>query len=215
MGAGHGFYGEKGKRGRVAVMQVVNNHLRFDGNYILMYALIRFQFTWNAVTSSNSASLPPHTWEESTGLTSSLIPHVNGTRSKIYNPQAFNLSKGELKLGPAPIPEELRTETERVAREKAVLEGVPSTQYDISLARPQILPGMVAPTESDMLPLPPNFKSVDIEREVSAIRDARKRIRLDPTTLHGVDLTSPQASSVRARALPSICAYTLHDVPEG
>jgi len=31
MGAGDGFRGEKGKRGRAAVMRVVNNHLRFDG----------------------------------------------------------------------------------------------------------------------------------------------------------------------------------------
>lgn len=32
-GAGGGFSGERGKRGRAAVMRVVNNHLRFDGNY--------------------------------------------------------------------------------------------------------------------------------------------------------------------------------------
>lgn len=30
-GAGEGFSGEKGKRGRAAVMRVVNNHLQFDG----------------------------------------------------------------------------------------------------------------------------------------------------------------------------------------
>ena len=30
-GSGEGFAGEKGKRGRAAVMRVVNNHLRFDG----------------------------------------------------------------------------------------------------------------------------------------------------------------------------------------
>jgi transcription initiation factor TFIID subunit 5 len=33
LGAGGGFSGEKGKRGRAAVMRVVNNHLRFDGQY--------------------------------------------------------------------------------------------------------------------------------------------------------------------------------------
>ena len=32
-GAGEGFSGEKGKRGRAAIMRVVNNHLRFDGKY--------------------------------------------------------------------------------------------------------------------------------------------------------------------------------------
>ena len=31
VGAGTGFSGERGKRGRAAVMRVVNNHLRFDG----------------------------------------------------------------------------------------------------------------------------------------------------------------------------------------
>jgi transcription initiation factor TFIID subunit 5 len=30
-GAGEGFTGERGKRGRASVMRVVNNHLRFDG----------------------------------------------------------------------------------------------------------------------------------------------------------------------------------------
>ncbi len=34
-GAGEGFSGEKGKRGRAAVMRVVNNHLKFDGAYAL------------------------------------------------------------------------------------------------------------------------------------------------------------------------------------
>jgi len=33
LGAGEGFSGEKGKRGRAAVMRVVNNHLRFDGQF--------------------------------------------------------------------------------------------------------------------------------------------------------------------------------------
>ena len=29
-GAGHGFAGERGRRGRAAVMRVVNNHVQFD-----------------------------------------------------------------------------------------------------------------------------------------------------------------------------------------
>lgn len=34
-GGGDGFWGEQEKRGRAAVMRVVNNHLRFDGNRLL------------------------------------------------------------------------------------------------------------------------------------------------------------------------------------
>ncbi|KAF8078695.1 TFIID and SAGA subunit [Lyophyllum atratum] len=197
-GAGDGFTGEKGKRGRAAVMRVVNNHLRFD------------------VTSSNPSAVSPHAWEESTGLLSSLLPKTGGSAAASFtNPQAFNSSKGDLKLGPAPISDELRTEAERVLREQAMVERDPTAQYDFQFPRPVTLPGMVMPTEFDLPPHPPTFKTVDVEREVSNVRDARKRIRLEPSVLANIDVNSPQAGTVRARALPSICAYTLHDVAEG
>ncbi|KAJ3550232.1 hypothetical protein NMY22_g588 [Coprinellus aureogranulatus] len=195
MGAGAGFSGEQGKRGRVAVMAVVNNHLSFQ------------------VTSTNPTAISPNAWEESTGLLSSLIPQGTGSTSKFTNAQAFNQSKGDLKLGPAPLSEDLKVEAERVLREQAVLDRDP-VSYDMQMAR-AAPPGLMAPAEADLLPHPPTFKTIDIEREVSAVRDARKRIRLDPTALNNVDPNSPQANSQRARALPSICAYTLHDVTEG
>jgi transcription initiation factor TFIID subunit 5 len=131
------------------------------------------------------------------------------------NPQAFNASKGPLKLGSLPLQEELKAETERVLREKAMLDRDLNAQYDVPYARPLVAPGLTAPTEADLLPRPPAFKSVDVEREVSIVRDARKRIRLEPSILGNVDPNSPQASTLRSKALPSICAYTLHDVAEG
>lgn len=36
LGSGSGFKGDKGKRGRAAIMRVVNNHLRFDGQPSLL-----------------------------------------------------------------------------------------------------------------------------------------------------------------------------------
>ncbi|KAF9481018.1 TFIID and SAGA subunit [Pholiota conissans] len=197
MGAGEGFSGEKGRRGRAAVMRVVNNHLRFD------------------VTSTNPTSVSPSAWEESTGLLSSLIPQTSGSKASLTNPQAFNTSKGALKLGPAPISEELRTEAERVLREQAMMDLNVNIQFDLHITRPAVAPGLIAPTEADLPPHPPTFKMADVEREVALVRDARKRIRLEPSVLANVDPNSPQASALRARALPSICAYTLHDVAEG
>ncbi|KAF8922652.1 WD40-repeat-containing domain protein [Mucidula mucida] len=177
-GAGEGFQGEKGKRGRAAVMRVVNNHLRFD------------------VTSSNPTSVAPNTWEESTGLLSSLIPQTN-VRTR-------------------PLSEELRAEAERTLREHAMLDRDPAAQqFDVQFTRPQVPPGVITPAESDLPPHPATFKTADVEREVSSVKDARKRIRLDPSVLANVDLGSPQANTLRARALPSVCAYTLHNVPEG
>lgn len=96
-----------------------------------------------------------------------------------------------------------------------MLDRDPSAQYDLQFSRPATMPGVIAPTEADLLPRPATFRTIDVEREVNAVRDARKRIRLEPSALHNVDLNSPQANAFRARALPSICAYTLHDVPEG
>ncbi|KAJ7225582.1 TFIID and SAGA subunit [Mycena pura] len=194
-GAGDGFTGELGKRGRVSVMRVVNNHLRFD------------------ITASNTTSVSPNAWEESTGLLSSLIPRTNGATTNLTNPQAFNMLR-DLKLGPPPMSEELRNETQRVLREQALVDRDPIGQYDIQSTRPTI-PGVVSPTESDLLPHPPSFRTIDVEREANSIRDARKRIRLEPSFLANTDLNSSQAAALRSRALPSICAYTLHDVPEG
>ncbi|KAF9229213.1 TFIID and SAGA subunit [Gyrodon lividus] len=199
LGAGEGFSGEIGKRGRASVMRVVNNHLRFD------------------VTAANTTAVSPNAWEESTGLLSSLIPKTTqaASTSPVPNPNTFNASKGELKLGPPPIPEDLRAETERVLREQAMLDRDPNAQYDIHFSRPPAVPGVVSPTEGDMLPYPASFKTIDVQREVEKVRDARKRIRLEPSALTAVDLTSAQGGAARARALPSICAYTLHDVGEG
>ena len=76
--------------------------------------------------------------------------------------------------------------------------------------------GLTKPQLSDMPPLPPSFRTIDVKREVEKVRDARKRIRLEPSALSmEKDVDSPQAAVARARALPSICAYTLYDVGDG
>ena len=165
------------------------------------------------MTAASGTTVSPNAWEESTGLLSQLIPQTSG--SAIPNPHAYNTSKGELKLGPAPISEELRAETERVIREQSLLDRDPNAQYDLQFLRPPAIQGVVSPTESDLLPHPPSFKTVDVQREVEKVRDARKRIRLEPSVLSSVDLNSAQGGTARARGLPSICAYTLHDVGEG
>ncbi|KAL5534287.1 hypothetical protein ACEPAG_749 [Sanghuangporus baumii] len=200
-GVGEGFSGEKGKRGRAAVMRVVNNHLQFD------------------VTSSSSISVPSYAWEESTGLLSSLIPQSGGGNKRpLIDASAYNLSRGDLKLGPPPIDEALQNEIERVYREQMLAgpEHELSAQ-DLQLLRPAAPSGLTAPQPSDMPPLPPSFRTIDVKREVERIRDVRKKIKLEPSALTPLekDSTSPQAGAARARALPSICCYTLHDVGDG
>ncbi|CCM05203.1 uncharacterized protein FIBRA_07412 [Fibroporia radiculosa] len=192
-GRGEGFAGENGKRGRSAVMRVVNNHLRFD------------------VVSSTTTSISPNAWEESTGFLSSAIPQTDGTA--INDPQSFNQSKGGLKLGDAPISEELRAETERVLKEQAMGNRSPGSLHDHhQFMRTPVSSSLVSPSQSDLPPYPPSFKSVDVKREIEKVRDARKCIRLDRITsnAHG-----SHGASTSTLPLPSICTYTIHDAGEG
>jgi transcription initiation factor TFIID subunit 5 len=163
--------------------------------------------------ATTSASKSFASFEDSTGLLSSLISQSNGASTPFSNPQAFNSAAGELKLGPAPISEELRVEAERSLREQAMMDRDPTAQYDNQLIRPTTVAGVVSPTAADLLPHPQTFKTVDVRREVEKVRDARKRIRLDPTALSAAD-GSTQGAAARP-SLPSVCAYTLHDVHEG
>lgn len=92
------------------------------------------------------------------------------------------------------------------------------SQHDLPFPFGVVPAGITTPTVNDLLPRPPLFKTVDIQREVDRIRDARKRIKLDPSVLSGdVDIHGfdKQSSTARAKALPSICAYTLHDALDG
>ncbi|KAG8704553.1 Transcription initiation factor TFIID subunit 5 [Ceratobasidium sp. 394] len=190
-GAGEGFGGDRSRRARMAVMHVINAHLQFD------------------VTTSAATSVSPLTLEESTGLVSSLIPtppHADGVAATT---SAFHLAQGPLKLGPAPLTLPLQEETDRVLTE----EGVQQRQITS-------VPGLVAPSHADLLPQPPTFKQADVKREVEKVRDARKRIRLDPNVL-GPDAGEAAGSverftaAQRSGALPSVCAFTVHDAMDG
>ena len=222
-GAGHGFAGERGRRGRAAVMRVVNNHVQFDGRdhiFVFSSAVGNNPFL---VTATNSTSIAAHAWEESTGLLSALT-QVNGISEPIraMDPQAFNASRGELKLGPPPVDDALRHEAERRLREQQMNGFDPEvsggSQYDLPFPFGIVPAGIVAPSANELLPRAPQFRNVDIQREMDRVRDARKRIKLDPSSLSGdVDIHGfdRQSTAARAKALPSICAYTLHDAADG
>ena len=175
----------------------------------------------HTVTSSSTTSVPSYAWEEQTGFISSLVPQTSQSNQSKSTTQptdaaAFNANQGDLKLGPAPLSDNLRAEVERALREKASSgEERDIPLQDVSL-RPTLPSGVTAPLDSDLLPHPPLFRTIDVKREVEKYRDARMRYRLDPSALTADrDSNSPQAAAARARALPSICAYTLHDVGDG
>ncbi|KAJ1026957.1 hypothetical protein NDA16_002250 [Ustilago loliicola] len=101
-------------------------------------------------------------------------------------------------------------------------------------AGPDFSVGLLAASITDLPPQAPTFRTVDVKREVQRIRDARKRIRLDPSLVNGSASTSSSfsftsgvrdpsmnalgeqgAHAARVATLPSVCAYTFHDADEG
>lgn len=210
-GAGEGFSGKRGKRGRAAVLRVVNNHLRFDGTRRHSFCSpSELTYAFLVVTTSTTTSVAGNAWEESTGLLTSVIPQASGSGSStIANAQSFNASKGELKLGMPAMHEELRTETDRALRDQALADRDPGIHDDLKILynKPTTETGGVP--QSELPPYPPSFRMVDVKREMEKVRDARKRIRLERN-----EVRTPQGVA-KNQPLPSICAYTLHDVGEG
>ncbi|KZP01031.1 WD40 repeat-like protein [Calocera viscosa TUFC12733] len=197
-GVGDSFGGEKGRRGRDAVLRVVNAHLKID------------------VAATTSALLSQGNLEETTGLVSSLVgggsPATKGKTSTQVDPPSFNAAQSPLKLGKPPVDPALREEADRLIKETVEEDG---TSMDIDRPKDKQdgdLPG-VAP--EDMPPLPPSFREVDVRREVARVADERKRIRLDPTLLQSSATAEVAPGRRKAVALPSVCMYTLHDVPDG
>jgi transcription initiation factor TFIID subunit 5 len=167
------------------------------------------------VTTASTTSVAAKDWEESTGLLSALLPRSANDQARTSQ-DTFNQSQGHLKLGPLPLHDDLLAEAERTMQQEAAIDPANAhAQYDLQNLRPVVPPGTMAPGPSDLPPHPPGFRLMDMRREIERARDARKRIRLEPSMLGGMDPASPQSAAVRPRALPSVCAYTMHDVAEG
>lgn len=233
-GAGEGFGGDSNKRGRAAVRRILNDRINIDGKLSNPRCDISYRCDIS-VTTASSTEVPESAWEENTGLLSSLVPPVGGkpdaivsptALSAIPSPIAFNKARGQLKLGPAPLQDGLMDEARRVLREEpdpdvtmadsvngadGVTTGRRRIQYQSTTDAPLINPEL-----GDLPPRPLLFKSIDVRREVEKVRDARKRIRLEPVALSAADYEMDRtALFAKAGALPSVCAYTFNDAPDG
>ncbi|EST05355.1 TFIID subunit, WD40-associated region [Kalmanozyma brasiliensis GHG001] len=106
----------------------------------------------------------------------------------------------------------------------------PTTAAEAKSNEPDFSGGLLAASITDLPPQAPTFRTVDVKREVQRVRDARKRIRLDPSLLSASTSTGftsgvrdpalnglgeQGAHAARVAALPSVCAYTFHDADDG
>jgi transcription initiation factor TFIID subunit 5 len=127
----------------------------------------------------------------------------------------FNAST-TLKLGPLPTTEKLKDEVQRTLVREGLAE--PSAEPDADDAMKVDEPAAEVKVEGDdasptaqetVPPLPANFKTMDVAREVEKVKDARKAIRLGP-----IDTLPVQGESSKM-ALPSVLAFTMFDNGEG
>lgn len=147
--------------------------------------------------------------------------------SAIPSPIAYNKARGQLKLGPAPLQDGLAEEAKRVLREEpdpdlVMTDGANGVEPGASSARRRVAhpvaadAALINPEPTDLLPRSFHFKSIDVKREVEKVRDARKRIRLEPVSLSAADYEMDRTVLfAKSGTLPSVCAYTFHDAPDG
>lgn len=173
------------------------------------------------VTTASSTEVPSNTWTENTGLISALIPSEREKAAALPSPVVFNKERGPLKLGPAPLPDGLADEATRLLKEEGdadVLMGDGTTAKQRRLGALSNDPPLVSPELSELPPRPVLFKQIEVKKEVERLRDARKRIRLEPGPLTASDAElglDRAALFAKSGALPSLCAYTFHDAGDG
>jgi transcription initiation factor TFIID subunit 5 len=164
----------------------------------------------------------------SSGLLSAFLPPSSPT-----NIESFNTST-VLKLGPPPKTEKLKEQVVATLQETQQppstgedphameAEGVngtgqPNGDGDVDMQQqvlikeiePDVDPDVTSPEAGETFPpIPAVFRTADLKREVEAVRDKRRMIRLGPGA--NVGKSVPPAT-----VLPSVVAFTMFDNGEG
>ncbi|WVQ92198.1 hypothetical protein IAS59_006006 [Cryptococcus gattii] len=164
----------------------------------------------NITVHNDSAPLDKVTIASKSGLISSSLPSNT-------NIDAFNTAT-QLKLGPPPMTEKLKEQVSRTLQDEGEAQAIDGdANGDIDMISPhptneivvKLEPeterdsSVISPDESETLPpIPAVFRIADLKREVEAIKDRRKMIRLGP---------SGSGASAGFGVLPSVVAFTLFD----
>ncbi|WFD34987.1 Transcription initiation factor TFIID subunit 5 [Malassezia cuniculi] len=235
---------EPSRRGREAMLKIVNERCRIQVSHTTMFQL-------------NPAEL-----EEGTGLTgtgpsysgayagvSHLHPSLSSqtvTEGDVIAEYNARSAGPQLKLHPRiPLADDLQDEVEHVLREEQnqilrqqgkepLPPRIPSNAMDedgessrAASAQPEEPPnpddpsaGLLKPTLAELPPHPTTYRTVDLLREVERVRDARKCLRIDPklateAASGNAGMSETWEGVQRTVGLPSVCMYTYFDAEDG
>lgn len=217
---------DQDRRGREAILKILNDRCRIQ------------------VLSMKAQEITSARLEEGTGLTGAGPSFSSrSTKSRQYPAldsavvserdavSDYNTAAAGPKLklgGKIPLSEKLQAEVEKEAKAEEAKEGTSSATQQTDKTK------TVQPEYADLPPQAPIYRTMDIEREVARLRDARKALLFDlsmngnssgslagpsfvnggrDTSLNGVE--GEGAKAARVAALPSVCAYTYHDANDG
>ena len=199
---------EPSRRGREAMLKIINEHCRIQVLRSVMFQLDPFEL------------------EEGTGLTGAGPSFLSKSASKYHSAvEAAAISESDviadfnaqaagpqLKLHPSiPLADDLKNEVDHVLREKQAPAPAQEENFSAGEANPDkegkdtthvapsprsrsssVVPDethaqgqdqasdLLGPTLADLPPQPSMFRTVDLLREVERVRDARKCLRIDP-----------------------------------
>ena len=122
-----------------------------------------------------------------------------------------------------PTDPRLEKEVQRALQTEGLADGAAQavtarTNGDTVMSDGTAAAGLVPVHQSDLPPYPPSFRTVDVQREVEKVREARRRIKLGQ--LSNAEAAKKAAGTLTRSAsqakynLPSVCMFTLHDTTD-
>lgn len=182
-------------RGRDRVLAIINERVKVDGMFSSLSACV--------TDPSIAVPGPPAKSAKDFGLASDF---TGG------NPGLAGLD--ELKLGAPHMDVKLSKEVNRRLTDEDERAGIvaPVVVAEEEVVEGSGLPALISPFPAELPPYPVTLRTIDVAREVEKVREARKRIKLDPSAFVDTGATDPLETAGAAK--PSVCLFTLHDAGE-
>ncbi|GAA5934712.1 transcription initiation factor TFIID subunit 5 [Sporobolomyces koalae] len=175
-------------------------------------------------------AVPPNDPQSATNST----PAVEGERLKLGPAPMNPLLEKEVKRKLGDLESEFTPKQDPLELLRTQHAAAESAKEDSKSIHDSVLPTLLSPFPSDLPPYPNSIRTIDVQREVELVREARKRIRLGAEAYYpqdqnlgtvnggqvgagllsnGAEGKNDKKREERAKKIgkPSVCLFTIHD----